>query len=106
MIGALILAQATVASTAPAPLPDIEIHAQVQAREVRVEQEGRAAASVFVEPEGAKRIEVELNQPRGQSSYRNLELTLDIEATLTDPAAGEPIDAATAITTEPETGEN
>jgi hypothetical protein len=84
---AITLLLAAAASTATANLPDVEIAARVRAREVRIEQQGRASAEVRVEPEAAKRIEVERNLPKGRSTYRNLDLTLKIEGRLADQVA-------------------
>lgn len=84
---AITLLLAAAASTAPANLPDIEIAARVKAREVRIEQQGRASAEVRVEPEAGKRIEVERNLPKGRSAYRNLDLALKIEGRLAGPIA-------------------
>lgn len=84
---AITLLLAAAAGTATANLPDIEIAASVKAREVRVEQQGRASAEVRVEPEAAKRIEVERNLPKGRSTYRNFDLTLKVEGRLADHIA-------------------
>lgn len=80
----LIIAAAAAWSTAQ---PDIEINARIQAKSVKIEQQGRASARVRLEPSGGERIEVERNLPRGKSTYRNLDLRLTIEGRLTDPAA-------------------
>lgn len=87
------------AIAAPAALPDIEIGARIKAREVKVEQQGRV--EVRLEPDAGGRIEVERNLPKGRSTYRNLELRLNIEARLADPSAR----SATAVETASQSGE-
>lgn len=84
---AITMVLAAAASTATTGPPDVEIAARVKAREVRIEQQGRASAEIRVEPEAAKRIEVERNLPKGRSTYRNLDLTLKVEGRLADPIA-------------------
>ncbi|MXP41792.1 hypothetical protein GRI75_09080 [Altererythrobacter soli] len=85
MNGAISLLLAAAAGPAPAALPDIEIAARVKAREVRIRQQGRASAEVRIEPEAAKQVQVDRNLPKGQSSYRNLDLTLKVKGRLADP---------------------
>ena len=94
LLAASFLAIAQAASAA-APLPDIELNARVRAREVRIVQQGRASAEVFVEPEAAQRIEVERNLPRGSARYRNLDIKVAVEGRIADPQTG-PAAAATA----------
>lgn len=95
---------ATVAAGASAPAPDISINAQVRAREVKIEQQGRANARVAVVPSAGERVEVQRNLPRGQRRYRNLELKLDVEARLADPN-GPGVNAAASAQNEPQTGD-
>jgi hypothetical protein len=84
---AITLLLAAAAGTATASPPDVEIGARVKAREIRIEQQGRASAQVRVQPERAKLIEVERNLPKGRSTYRNLDLTLKVEGRLADQIA-------------------
>ena len=86
MVGTSILMLAAVAASGNA-LPDIEINARVQAKRVKIDQQGRATARVRLEPAGDERVDVERNLPRGKSTYRNLDLRLTIEGRLADPAA-------------------
>ena len=92
MGGAISLLLAAAAGAAPASLPDIELAARVNARKVKIEQDGRA--EVRIEPDAGKRIDVRRNLPKGRSTYRNLELRLTIEARLADPAAGPAVSAS------------
>jgi hypothetical protein len=84
---AVTLLLAAAAGTATATPPDVEIAARVAAREVRIEQQGRASAQVRVQPEGGKTIEVERNLPKGRSTFRTLDLTLKVEGRLADQLA-------------------
>lgn len=87
MNGAISLLLAAAAGPDTAALPDVEIAARVRAREVRIQQQGRAIAEVRVEPEGARQVQVDRNLPKGRSAYRNLDLTLKVEGRLADPLA-------------------
>ena len=64
-------------AAAPSGPPDIELTARVQAREVRIEQEGPIVLKLEVEP-GITDIAVGRNQPPGAKTYRNL--TIDARA--------------------------
>jgi hypothetical protein len=91
-----LLAAAAAAGSAPSGPPrDVAINATIRAREVRIEQQGRASARVFVEPSAGQRVDVERNQPKGKSRYRNLELNLHVEGRLADPQAGASASATT-----------
>ena len=101
-------AQATLAPATPvatAPTPDVSITARVRAREVKIEQQGEASARVYVKPSAAETIEVERNLPRGQTTYRNLDLKLTVEARLADPAAGPSATASAQASSEQPTGD-
>jgi hypothetical protein len=87
---AILFAQLAAPAAAAAPPPDIEISARAKAREVRIEQQGRAEAHVVVEPSAGQRIEVERNLPQGQQRYRNLDMTLHVEGRLAGPNADSP----------------
>jgi hypothetical protein len=84
----LLVAQLAETAAGRAPPPDIEFRAQVRARELTIEQQGRASARVHAQPSGGERIEVERNLPKGQAQYRNLALTVQIDARLAE-ALGE-----------------
>jgi len=93
---------AQLAAPAAASLPDIELRARVHADDVRIEQQGKAEARVHVEPSGGQTIDVQRNQPKGSSRYRNLEMTVQIDARLAE-ALGE-VPQAAAPTEETEQG--
>lgn len=76
---------AAAAAVAPAGPPDIELHARVHAREVRIEQQGEARLRVWAEPSGGDKVEVERNLPKGQRRYRNLDIELDAQARVAGP---------------------
>jgi hypothetical protein len=101
LLAASFFAIAQAATAAP---PDIELNARVRAREVRIEQQGRAEARVHVEPSAGQRIDVERNLPKGQASYRNLDIKVNVAARLADPAAPG-VSASASAQTEPATGD-
>jgi hypothetical protein len=73
------------AAQAAAAAPDIEINAQITAREVHIRQEGPASLQLRVDPGVAPPVTVERSQPAGAKTYRNLTLKLHGEARLADP---------------------
>lgn len=96
----LLISQATAApAAAPAAPPDIELTAQVRAREVTIAQEGPIVLRLEVEP-GLTDIEVTRNQPGGARSYRNLTIDARVAAWL---RLGE--DGSVTPSTEATTGE-
>jgi hypothetical protein len=98
MLGAALFLAAAAAGPPPAGPADIEINARVRARELRIEQQGEARLRVWADPSAADKVDVERNMPKGQRRYRNLDIRLDAEARIADPAgrSGE---------TQPQTGE-
>ncbi len=92
---------AVVQAAAASATPDIEINARVRAREVHIEQQGRAEARVTIEPSAGRRIEVERNLPKGQAQYRNLDLRLHVEGRIAGPDAGVSASAAGSAEAEP-----
>ena len=104
MPGPTLLIAAAAAGASAALPADVEIRARVEARDVRIEQQGRAEALVFVEPSAGERIEVDRNLPKGRARYRNLELDVHVEGRLADPRAPRSAEAP-ATRTEPETGD-
>ena len=100
-MGAILLfaqAAAAPAATAAAP-PDIELTARIQAREVRIEQEGPIRLGIEVKP-GISDVAVVRNQPAGAKSYRNLTIDARVAGWLRQ---GE--DDAVTLSTESSTGE-
>lgn len=84
----LLIAQAAAAPAAPAAAPpDIELTARVQAREVRIEQEGPIVLRLEVEP-GITDVQVARNQPAGAKTYRNLTIDARVAAWFTQDANG------------------
>lgn len=105
MTGATTLLAGAAAGLMGPAAPDLEISAQVQARKVEIEQQGRSEARVHLDPEGTERIEVERNLPQGRSTYRDLTLDLNVEARIADPIHGRQSAAAASERTAPQTGE-
>lgn len=96
----LLIAQATaVSATAPSAPPDIELTAQVRAREVTIAQEGSIVLRLEVEP-GVTDVEVARNQPAGARSYRNLTIDARVAAWLRQEN-----DGSLTLTTDASTGE-
>lgn len=84
----LLIAQASVATaTGAAPLPDIEIVAHVEAREVTIEQDGPIRVQLTAEP-GTSAIEVRRSQPAGTRSYRNLTIDARLAAVISQDDDG------------------
>ena len=95
-----LIAQAAAAAAAPpATPPDIELTARVEARQVRIQQEGPVRLDLRVEP-GVTDVAVERSQPGGANSYRNLRIDARVAAWLWQ---GE--DGAVTLSTERSTGE-
>lgn len=91
MTGAILLiAQASAAPAAVQASPDVELRAQLRAREVRIEQDGPIRVELRAEP-GITDISVERSQPAGAQSYRNLTIDARVAAWLSQddgPKAG------------------
>lgn len=83
---ALFLAATATIGPASAGPPDIAIGARVQARDLRIEQQGEARLRIWAEPSAGDKVEVERNLPKGQRRYRNLHIQLDAEARIAAPA--------------------
>jgi uncharacterized protein (DUF58 family) len=86
---AFLFAQAAAAAAVPsATQPDIAVTAHVEARSVKVEQDGRATLSLHAQPSaGAEPVRVERSAPPGRKHYRNLTIDLKAEARIADPSA-------------------
>jgi hypothetical protein len=96
------IAQAAAAATpapAAAPPPDIAITAHVEARSVKIAQQGRATLTLHVEPGVTEPVHVERSAPAGARNYRNFVLDLTAQARIADPAA-----PASTTDTPPEQG--
>ena len=96
----LLIAQAVAAPAAnPARAPDVELRAHVEARSVKIEQEGPIRLDLRVEP-GLTNVAVQRSQPAGARSYRNLVIDARVAAWLEqDPNGG------VTLTTDSSTGE-
>ena len=92
---ALLLLQQAAAS---APLPDIELHARVTAKSIRVERQGRAEVTVHAEPLFGKTAVIAPSKPiPNGATVNNVTIALDAAATLADPTQPALV-AQTAIT--------
>ena len=96
----LLIAQATAAPAAtPAAPPDIELTARIQARDVRIEQDGPILLRLEVEP-GVTDVEVRRSQPTGAKTYRNLTIDARVAAWIRRED-----DGSVTLSTEGSTGE-
>lgn len=88
----LILAQAAQPAPAPqdsrtAPPPDIEIRAEIRAREVEIERADPVRVDLTAEPEERRAERAERSQPAGNRSYRNLTIRTYHAINVADPLA-------------------
>lgn len=79
----LILAQA-----AQAPPPDIALDIRVSARSVRIQRDGEASLVVRAGPDSV--VAVEAPDAEGRRRLRNVEVRINAEARIADPAAAQP----------------
>ena len=68
------------------PLPDIALHATVEARSVTIEQRGKAEVAVTATPDGGSRVKIAAPTANGAKTLRNVRITVDAEAKI-DPVA-------------------
>ncbi|HEY0414357.1 MAG TPA: hypothetical protein VGD66_14575 [Allosphingosinicella sp.] len=72
---------------AASPAPDIELNVHARARQVTIEQQGRATLQVHAEPDGGSRAEAKVRpQAQGRRQLRNVTVDIHAEASLADPA--------------------
>ncbi len=96
----LLISQAVAAPAVAAAPPDIELTARVQAREVRIEQEGPIVLRLEVEP-GVTDVTVTRNQPTGARTYRNLTIDARVAAYFRQNEDGSVTPSTTRSTGEP-----
>ena len=77
---------------AAAPQPDIELHAVVDARSVRIEKKGEAELTMSASPHAGSDVHVEAPDADGARTLRNVRVTVDAEARIGDPAGETPAD--------------
>jgi hypothetical protein len=81
-----------------AQAPDIELNAEVRAREVTIEKQGNASLTVTTSPEGRNLVDVRAPKANGRKTLRNVRATVRAEARIADPesqTANNPDQAAT-----------
>jgi hypothetical protein len=86
---------------AAAPQPDIELKAVVNARSVRIEKKGEAELTVSASPDAGSVVHVEAPDADGARTLRNVNVTVDAEARIGDPAGETPVAAQKKETPEP-----
>ena len=75
MLGALLLiAQATTAAA-----PDIQFHAVVDARSVKIEKKGQATLRAWADPDAGSIVNIEAPKANGAKTLRNVRVTVDAE---------------------------
>jgi hypothetical protein len=60
--------------------PDIQLHAVVDARSVKIEKQGQASLRVWAEPDAGSIVNFEAPKANGAKTLRNVRVTLDAEA--------------------------
>lgn len=82
-----LLQQGAVATIEPPPsaLPDIELRATIEAREVEIDVATPIAVRVTGAAQPGDGVEVRRNQSTGRTSYRNLQIDARIAAHLIGP---------------------
>ena len=63
-----------------APLPDIELHATLEARSVTIEKKGEATLDVTASPDAGSEVKVEAPKADGRKTLRNVRVEVDAEA--------------------------
>ena len=76
----LILAQVATAA------PDIELNATIRARSVTIEKQGNASLTVTTSPDGGNLVDVRAPKANGRKKLRNVEVKVDAQARIGDPA--------------------
>ena len=79
MLMLLLLVQA-------AQQPDIELNANIRAREVTIEKQGEAKLTVTTDPGGPNLVDVRAPKANGRKTLRNVNVTVKAEARIGDPA--------------------
>ena len=74
-----------VAVQAAAPAPDIALDVRVQARELRVEQNGQASLQLSASPDGGSVQNVDKPRTNGRGRLRNIDVRVQAEARIGDP---------------------
>jgi hypothetical protein len=67
--------------------PDIELRADVRARQVTIEKQGDARLTVTTSPEGANLVDVQAPRANGRKTLRNVNVSVRAEARIADPSA-------------------
>jgi hypothetical protein len=87
MLMALLLLQA-------AQAPDVELNANVRARQVTIEKQGDARLTVTSSPDGGNLVDVRAPRANGRKTLRNVEVDVRAEARIaqsgTAPANNSP----------------
>ena len=63
-----------------APLPDIELHATLNARSVTIEKKGEATLEVTASPDAGSVVKVDAPNANGRKTLRDVRVEVDAEA--------------------------
>ena len=97
MLGALLM----IAQAATAAAPDIQFHAVVDARSVKIEKKGQATLRAWADPDAGSIVNIEAPKANGAKTFRNVRVTVDAEARIGgNGAAGATIEASKPKETE------
>ena len=77
----LILAQGAT------PAPEIQLEATIRAKSVTIEKQGDARLTVTTDPDGGNLIDVQAPKANGRKKLRDIEVKVDAQARIGDPAA-------------------
>ena len=87
---------------AVATLPDIELKARVQARQVTIEKRGEARLTVSAAPDAGSVVDVRAPRANGRKTLRNVDVTVAAEARIGDPTAPSQRPSPPAATSAPQ----
>ena len=76
---------ALLAIQAASALPDIELNARVQARQVTIEKRGEASLTVSASPDAGSAVEVRAPPANGRRTLRNIDVNIKAQARIGDP---------------------
>lgn len=85
------------------PLPDIQLRADVEARQVRIERAENIRLDVRAEPDGGSDVRVNRNAnvASGRATLRNVRVRVEGEARIAGPDSGVQINPEAAETPQP-----
>ena len=98
MIVALLAALQSVPST----MPDIELHATIDAESVRIEKQGKATLEVHADPDAGSIVKADAPRANGATTLRNVRVKVDAEARISGGAKAKVSEAPPQETVTPQ----